>query len=86
MNWSFTARRLVLLIGDAPSLEPPLSEFTTTEVLNCIARYNVTMNIYPIVIGLKEGINSKVGIADIEPKSSEIIKTIYPGFFFPPAG
>lgn len=78
MNWSFTARRLVLLIGDAPSLEPPLSEFTTTEVLNCIARYNVTMNIYPIVIGLKEGINSKVGIADIEPKSSEIIKTIYP--------
>ncbi len=53
MNWQSGRRRMVLLLGDAPSLLPPYSDYSQEEILQMSKIENVTMNIYPVVIGLK---------------------------------
>ena len=50
MNWTNGNKRLMLLIGDAPSLNPPYSDYTTNEVIRKCNSMNVLFNVYPIVI------------------------------------
>ena len=57
MNWTEGRRRMILLIGDAPSLEPPLGEYTTNQVIGRAVNAEVTMNFYPVIIGLQKDIN-----------------------------
>ena len=57
MNWTTGRRRMILLIGDAPSLEPPLSTYTLSQVIGRAVNAEVTMNFYPVIIGLQQDIN-----------------------------
>lgn len=52
MNWTDGNKRLMLVIGDAPSQTGPLSEFTQQQVIDKCDSMNVTFNLYPIIIGL----------------------------------
>ncbi len=63
MNWTSGSSRMVLLIGDAPSLEPPLSKYATKDIIKMCRADGVAANIYPILFSL-----DKVAGA-IEPKS-----------------
>jgi hypothetical protein len=52
MNWTEGNKRLLMVIGDAPSQAPPLSDFTLQQVVDKCDSMNVTFNLYPIIIGL----------------------------------
>jgi len=48
--WKSSRKRMVLLIGDAPSLEKPFSDFSLSDVIKKATENNMTMNFYPIVV------------------------------------
>lgn len=48
--WRSNSKRMILLIGDAPALEAPLSEFTLNDVIKKATDNKITMNFYPIVL------------------------------------
>lgn len=49
-NWRPDARKMMLVIGDAPSLEPPNAEHSLNDVVKkCIASA-IHVNLYPVVI------------------------------------
>ncbi len=52
MNWTSGSSRMVLLIGDAPSLEPPLSKYATKDIIAMCKSDGVVANIYPILFSL----------------------------------
>jgi hypothetical protein len=52
MSWRKGSNRIMLVIGDAPSLEPPYSKYSTSDVLRICANKNVRSNIYPIILGV----------------------------------
>ncbi len=44
------SKRLVILVGDAPSLLPPLSEYTLEDVIKSSKENKININFYPILI------------------------------------
>lgn len=52
MNWTPGNQRMMMVIGDAPSLEPPLSDYTTGDVIKKCSALDVKFNLYPIVISM----------------------------------
>ena len=50
MNWTAGNRRLMLVIGDAPSQLPPLTTYTQQEVVEKCREKEVAFNLYPIVL------------------------------------
>ncbi len=48
--WSSNNKRMVLLIGDAPSLEDSLSDHSLSEIVEIAKKDEVHMNFYPIVL------------------------------------
>lgn len=50
MNWSSLARRIIVVIGDAPPLEGDLTNHTLSEVINYANEENVSANMYPILV------------------------------------
>ena len=78
MNWEEGRRRVILLIGDAPSLEPPYSEFTMDDVIKMAKDESVSMNFYPIVIGLSGSINGVGKLAEVPTTDAAIIASIAP--------
>ncbi len=78
MNWLSGRRRVILLLGDAPSLEPPFADHSLEDVIAMAKSENVTMNFYPIIIGLRGNIKgiSKAKTPIIE--SPDIITSIAP--------
>lgn len=53
MNWTKGNKRLMLVIGDAPSQEPPFSDFSARQVISKCKALNIKFNLYPIIIGSK---------------------------------
>lgn len=51
MNWTDGNKRLLLVIGDAPSQAPPLSDYSLQQVIDKCAALKVTFNLYPIILG-----------------------------------
>jgi hypothetical protein len=70
-NWTEGNKRLMLVIGDAPSQEPPLSGYTEKEVIAVCDSMNVKFNLYPIILAI-----SPQGQIDT-PFRSDFVKT-YP--------
>ncbi len=52
MNWTEGNKRLMLVIGDAPSQEGSLSEYTQEQVIEKCDSMNVKFNLYPVIISL----------------------------------
>lgn len=52
MNWTDGNKRLMLVIGDAPSQTGSLTEFTQHQVIEKCDSMNVKFNLYPIIINL----------------------------------
>lgn len=48
--WKSEDKRMILLIGDAPPLEKPLSDYSMPDVISKATAAKVTMNFYPIVV------------------------------------
>ncbi|MCW3104673.1 MAG: hypothetical protein JWO09_3113 [Bacteroidetes bacterium] len=52
MNWTEGNKRLMLVIGDAPSQQPPLSSYTEKEVIAVCDSMHVKFNLYPIILSV----------------------------------
>lgn len=50
MNWTPGNRRLMLVIGDACSQQPPMSGYTNAQVIRACDSMQVKFNLYPIVL------------------------------------
>lgn len=50
MHWTPGNRRLLLVIGDAPSQVPPLSTYSFSDVVKKCDSMNVLFNLYPIIL------------------------------------
>jgi hypothetical protein len=50
MSWTPGNRRLMMIIGDAPSQQGPLTTATDDDVIRKCAAMNIKFNLYPIVI------------------------------------
>lgn len=48
--WQSATKRNIVLIGDAPPLEKPLSNYTLNEVIAASRKGGVIMNFYPIIV------------------------------------
>jgi len=52
MNWTEGNKRLMLVIGDAPSQQPPLSSYTEKEVIAVCDSMHVKFNLYPVILSV----------------------------------
>ena len=50
MEWRKDANKMILVLGDAPSLTPPVSRNSLDDVVNKSKNYGIAMNFYPIII------------------------------------
>ncbi len=50
MHWTPGNRRLLLVIGDAPSQEPPFARYSSGQVIEKCEAMNVLFNLYPVII------------------------------------
>ena len=73
--WRSSKKRMVILIGDAPSLEKPLADHTLQDVIRSAAENDIKMNFYPIIVSPVEGYI-------IEDKKSyqrtDLVNLVYP--------
>jgi hypothetical protein len=60
MNWESKSKRMILLIGDAPGLEPPLTVHNRKEVIDKCLEKKVKANVYPILIDTGAGTTGKI--------------------------
>jgi hypothetical protein len=75
--WRSNTKRMVLLIGDAPSHEKPLSEHSMGEVIVESRKSKVKMNFYPILVANSNVSNStKASITNFV--EANLISSIYP--------
>jgi hypothetical protein len=73
--WKSGRKRMIILIGDAPPLEKPLSTYTIHDVVNKAREGRIIMNFYPIVI------MPSMNPASAEIKTfnkSKVIETLFP--------
>lgn len=70
LSWTSTQKRVVLVLGDAPPLEPPLSDYTIDEIVIEAKNKDIVSNFYPVVVGL--------GWGDPGPTKSNLISGLYP--------
>ena len=54
MNWTKGNKRLMLVIGDAQSQEPPYARYNQLQVIHKCDSMNVKFNLYPIIIASKQ--------------------------------
>lgn len=55
MSWNPESNRLMIIIGDAPSQLPPLSDYSMEDVISICKSQNVLFNLYPVVISSFRG-------------------------------
>ncbi len=73
--WKSGNKRMIILIGDAPPLEKPLSDYTLSDVIKKANESNIKMNFYPIVVTPSIVTSGK----EIRTyKKEKIITTLYP--------
>ena len=75
--WKSESKRMIILIGDAPPLEKPLSKYKVTDVIAKANESNIKMNFYPIVVN--PAVGETVNTPDIKTFEKEkIISTVFP--------
>ena len=53
--WISNSKRIVVLLGDAPSLDATLSTYTEKNIIELATQNNINMNFYPIVLSPYNG-------------------------------
>tara|TARA_Y100000768_G_C23888151_1_gene638719 strand:+ start:29 stop:1075 length:1047 start_codon:yes stop_codon:yes gene_type:complete len=53
--WQSDGKRLVILLGDAPSLDSTFTTYTEKDIINIATSENINMNFYPIVLSPYNG-------------------------------
>lgn len=72
--WQSDSKRIVILLGDAPSLDSPLTTYTEEDIINIATSENINMNFYPIVLSQFNG-----EIGEIKKMQNlNFIETLYP--------
>lgn len=76
--WKSESKRMIILIGDAPPLEKPLSNFTVSDIIKKASENKITMNFYPIVVTpVMEGLTA--GNTEMTTyEKSTIISSVFP--------
>ncbi|MCX6181615.1 MAG: T9SS type A sorting domain-containing protein [Bacteroidetes bacterium] len=70
LSWSSNVKRIMLVLGDAPSLEPPLAKYSIKDIIAQARLNNIQSNYYPVVVGFAGEI--------VGPVKTELIENIYP--------
>lgn len=78
MNWGEGRRRVILLLGDAPSIKPPFSDYVLEDIIAMAKAENVTMNFYPVVIGMKGSLEGILKAKEIVAEPKPIISSLAP--------
>lgn len=74
--WQSNSKRMVLLLGDAPSHEGARSNHSLSEIVQISTEQKVKMNFYPIVISTASP--TSLVDDDIKPKKLSLIDAVYP--------
>src|SRR5574337_1878855 len=75
LDWREDAHKMILVLGDAPSLLPPLSTYTIDDVIKRSKAHGILMNYYPVVLSpLPPGSKPMLTPYHNQP----MINTIYP--------
>jgi hypothetical protein len=72
--WQSDSKRLVVLLGDAPSLDSTFTTYTEKDIINIATSENINMNFYPIVLS---PYNGELGETK-KMQNLTFIKTVYP--------
>ncbi len=78
MNWGVGRRRVILLLGDAPSIKPPFSDYVLEDIIDMAKAENVTMNFYPVVIGMRGSLEGILKAKEIVAEPKPIISSLGP--------
>jgi hypothetical protein len=70
LNWSSSVKRVLLILGDAPSLLPPKAEYNIKDLVTQANDKDIIFNYYPVVVGIQGSIPG--------PKKMDIIANLYP--------
>lgn len=73
--WRSNSKRMVILLGDAPSLDSSLSDHTIEEIIEIATSDSINMNFYPVVLS-----PSDMGFVMDVPKMQNLtfIESVYP--------
>lgn len=74
--WHSESKRIVILLGDAPSLDSTLTDHTIEDIIRIAKKDKINMNFYPIVLSPYAGTDGLVSEDRMEKKL--LIKNIYP--------
>lgn len=75
-KWKSENKRMVIIIGDAPPLEAPLSNFTMEKMVNHAKKEKVHTNFYPILI--TPGENGMRGSYKVAFEKAPLIDQVFP--------
>jgi hypothetical protein len=76
--WKSKTKRMILLVGDAPPLEKPLSEFTIDDVIDKASKERIKMNFYPIIVSVNL-FDESLEIHKVKSfESAKLISSYYP--------
>lgn len=92
LNWTSDRKRIVLLIGDAPSLRPPLADYTIGDLIEQAQKQDIVSNYYPIIVALQHSVvvdytggsgvaSSATTSSDSKPEKitkAKLISNVYP--------
>lgn len=76
--WHSDTKRMILLIGDAPPLESPLSDYTMDDVIKRATSDQIIMNFYPIVVTPSNDVMEENTSEYKTYKPSNLVSTFYP--------
>jgi hypothetical protein len=74
LNWRKNAKKMILVIGDAPSLEDELSDHNRKDILELCSKAGIQANIFPVLVTPY----SVDDFIDMSSYSTKMISKIYP--------
>lgn len=74
--WRSDRKRMIVLVGDAPPLEKPLSDYTLNDVIKAAKSGSIEMNFYPIIVSPYDITEVKHPVAEF--KDTALISKMYP--------
>jgi hypothetical protein len=73
LKWRKDSKKMILLLGDAPSLLPPLSSNSLEDIVRKSKEHGILMNYYPVIISPLEA-----GASVPYFKETPMVNTVYP--------
>lgn len=77
LSWRDKSKKAIVVLGDAPSLIDPLSDYSNLEVVSRCREKEIKVNLYPVILAL-ENIRPETHEDRIKPKESIFVENLYP--------